>query len=356
MRIVVKSLVMSIVMVAAVSGISGQGARPAAGPCDRACLVSVLDTYLNAVIAHDPAKAPLVVGFRTTENAINVRPGQGMWKTMTGLGAVQRRFADPVSGQVAYYGIVLEGSEPAIVTVRLRVENRALTEAEWYIARAGDPGLNGPRRAGGPPANSFNPDYLIANPPPERVVPAPQRSSRADLERIVQSYFDAITSHDGSVAMTHPGCGRVENGSPTPAGAFLPPLPRAGGPGRGAAAAVPSAPTAPAAANPAANDCVAGLQNFSAQMVVARRVPLIDEQAQAVLALALFVRRAGVATPRNVFSEWFFIDQQKIRTIYTAMFYPAPDLAVPNWPPYDGNWPLPERFVPLPAGPQGGRQ
>src|SRR5690606_9629025 len=119
----------------------------------------------------------------------------------------------------------------------------------------------------------------------------------------VTSYFDAITSHDGSVALTHPGCGRVENGAPTPAGAFLPPLPRAGGPGAAAggprAGGPGGAPGAPA--NPAANDCVAGLQNFSAQMVVARRIPLIDEEAQAVLALALFVRRPGSPTPRNVF-------------------------------------------------------
>jgi len=23
------------------------------------------------------------------------------------------------------------------------------------------------------------------------------------------------------------------------------------------------------------------------------------------------------------------------------MFYPAPEEPVPNWPPYEGNWPLP---------------
>ena len=337
--------VLSWAVVAAMGvGIVGaQGGGASATACDRACLLSMLDTYIKAVIAHDPSKAPLVVGFRTTENAINIRPGQGMWKTMTGLGAMQRRYADPVTGQAGYFGIVLEGNEPAIVTIRLRVEGRRMTEAEWYIARANDPGLQGPRRAGGPPANNFNTDYLTANAPAERVVPVAQRSSRGDLERIVMSYFDAITSHDGSVALTHPGCGRVENGSPTPGGAFLPPLPRAGGAGPAAGAA------GGAPANPAANDCVSGLQNFSAQMAVARRVPLIDEQAQAVLAFAIFVRRAGVATPRNVFSEWFYIDEGKIRTVYAAMFYPAPDLAVPNWPPYDGNWPLPERFVPLPG-------
>ena len=51
-------------------------------------------------------------------------------------------------GQAAYYGIVSEGADHAIVTVRIRVENRKLTEAEWYLARANDPGLNGPRQPG----------------------------------------------------------------------------------------------------------------------------------------------------------------------------------------------------------------
>ena len=71
----------------------------------------MLDQYLAAVIKHDPAAAPLVVGFRQTENAINVRPGNGVWKTVTGLGKVQRRYLDPVSGQAAYYGTVEEGSQ-----------------------------------------------------------------------------------------------------------------------------------------------------------------------------------------------------------------------------------------------------
>src|SRR3954470_9989379 len=228
----------ALVCVVVAAGNGGVAHAQAAGACDRGCLRTMLDQYLNAVIAHDPSKAPLLLGMRQTENAISVRPGQGVWKTVTALGRLQRRFLDPVTRQAGYYGIVKEGDDEAIVTVRLRVENRKVTEAEWYIARANDPGLNGPRRAGGPPANAYNPDYLMANPPPERVVPRAQRLSRQELEGIVSSYFDAITSHDGSIALTHPGCGRVENGSPTPAGAFLPPLPRAGGggappPGRG---------------------------------------------------------------------------------------------------------------------------
>jgi hypothetical protein len=319
----------------------GTASASAQEACDRACVRTMLDQYLNAVIKHDPAAAPLVAGFRQTENAINVRPGNGVWKTVTGLGAVQRRYLDPVSGQAAYYGTVEESGGTAIVTVRVRVEGRRLTEAEWYLARADDPGLNGPRQPGRPPANLHNPDYLSKNPPPDRVVPVNQRSDRATLVRIVNSYFDAITSHDNSVAMTHPGCGRVENGSPAPAGRFLPPN-------------APANPPAGQAAPPANanNDCVSGLANFNLSMVVARRIPVVDEEAQVALGYAVFIRRPGSPTPRNVFSEWFVIDEAKIRTIYTAMFYPSPELAVPNWPPYDGNWPLPATVVPAAAQPR----
>src|SRR5437762_10049299 len=80
----------------------------ASGDCDRACLKTTLDQYLNAVIKHDPSAAPLFVGFRQTENAVVVRPGTGTWKSVTGLGKMQRRYLDPVSGQAAYFGVVEE--------------------------------------------------------------------------------------------------------------------------------------------------------------------------------------------------------------------------------------------------------
>lgn len=295
--------------------------------CDRACLGTMLDQYLAAVVKHDPSAAPLALGIRQTENAINVAPGGGVWKSVTALGEVQRKYFDPVSGQAAYYGSVEEGEEGALVTARIKVENRQITEAEWYIARANDPGMNGERQPGQPPANLLNIDYLKENGPPIRTVPVAERADRDTLIRIVDSYFDALTSHDRSIALAHPGCGRAENGSPAPGGAFLPPL--------------PSANPAPAGnADVPARDCLAGLENFNLSMVVARRIPLVDVEAQAVLSYAVFIRKPNSPTPRNVFSEWFFIDDAKIRTVYTAMFYPGPDLAVPNWPPYEGNWPL----------------
>jgi hypothetical protein len=40
------------------------------------------------------------------------------------------------------------GAEEAVVALRLKVEWDEVTEAEWFVARASDPGTMGPLRAG----------------------------------------------------------------------------------------------------------------------------------------------------------------------------------------------------------------
>ncbi len=289
-----------------------------ASTCDRPCLQSTLNRYLAAVVKHDPSAAPLSPSYRHTEDAINVPLGKGVWQSVTGLGKVQRRYLDPVSGQAAYYGIVTESTGLAVVTARLRIENRLITEAEWYIARDGDPGLPGAK-----PPNSWDPEGLIATPPPERVVPVGKRLPRDTMIAIVNSYFDGITSHDGSVVLAHPGCNRYENGTRV---------------------------TGRRGTN---DDCVSGLANFNLANVAGRRVLLMDDEAAVVLGMAVFIRRAGSPVPRNAFSEWFWIEDGRIRNIWTAMYYPGPERPVPNWPPYDGNFPLPAAITPapVPAGP-----
>jgi hypothetical protein len=297
-----------------------------ANDCDRACLKTTLDQYLNAVIKHDPAAAPLFIAFRQTENATVVKLGTGIWKTATALGKVQRRYFDAVTGQAAYFGLLEENGAPAVVTLRLKVDNKKITEAEWVIARKGDPGLNGP--AGG---NVFDADFLTANAPPEKPL-SKERMSRDVMVAVTNSYFDGITTHDGSIIQAYPGCVRIENGVGM-AGRGIPPrggAPRGGGPA-------------------AETDCTSGLQTINIQNVAARRYPVVDEEAGVVLAMAVFIRKPGTATRRNMFGEWFFLENNKIRTIYATLFYPSPEAPVPNWPPFDGNWPLPPSFTAAPS-------
>ncbi len=294
-----------------------------AADCDRACLRSVLDQYLNAVLQHNPSAVPLTPGYRQTENAMVRRPGQGIWQTAKALGKVQRRFFDPVTQNAAYFGTLEEMSgNAAVVTVRLKITDRKVAEAEWYLARKGDPGI-GVGAGAQADAAFWDPEYLAAHPPVERVVPKAERASREDLISITNSYFDSISAHDGHVMIAHPGCVRLENGVLTTqrdAPANLPPN----------AAGVFNGKT----------DCMneAAMRNIFA--AVARRYPLVDEEAGTVLALGVFLRKPGVAMRRNQFSEWFVIDKGMLSAIYSSMFYPDQEALVPNWPPYDGNWPV----------------
>jgi len=308
-------------------------------PCDRACLKTTLDQYLQAVMKHDPAAAPLFLGYRQTENAKLVKLGEGAWKAVTSIGKVDRRYYDPVTEQAAFFGVLNEGEEPTVTTVRIRVENRKIMEGEWMIARRVAAGINGFDANGKPQAYAFSPDNLAAHPIEERVVPVKERLSREELVAITNSYFDGITAHDGSMIMAHPGCSRLENGQ-TVSGD---PTARAG--------QAPSA-TPPPGVRPGSS-CASGLQNFNLSNVAARRFPLVDTEAQIVLAYAVFIRKPGSMSRRNAFAEWFVIDNNKIRHVYSAMFYPPNDQPVPNWPPYEGNFPLPAELGTAPAGGAG---
>jgi hypothetical protein len=295
-------------------GVLALGASGAAfgATCDRSCLKTTLERYLDAVVEHNPAAAPLSAGFRQTENAMVRRTGTGLWQSAKAVGKLQRRYFDAESGQAGYFGTLEEASGTAIVTVRLKVEDRKITEAEWVVSRKGDPGI-GPQ-AGSQANAAFNDsDYLIAHPPAERVVPKGERLSRADLIAIANSYFDGLSAHDGTIITAHPGCTRVENGVLTTQ------RPVQGG-------------------NP--TDCTGSGAMTNIFAVTARRYPIVDEEAGVVLGLVLFERKPGVAMRRNLLSEWFFIEQGKIRSIYASMFYPEQEAMAPNWPPFDGNWPV----------------
>jgi hypothetical protein len=287
--------------------------------CDRACLADALDQYLNAVIGHDPAEAGLSAGFRQTENTVVRSQGAGTWQTVTGIGDGERRYFDPVSQQAAFFGVIEEGEALAITTIRIKVAGGKVSEAEWMIARDTDAGLNGFNADGSPSGNFFDPAGLATNLPSNATIPPSERVSRDELIGITNSYFDGITTHDGSVIIAHPGCTRRENGF------MVTGRPQQGG---------------------GTSDCTTGLANINVSLVAARRYPVVDEEAGVVMAIAVFMRKPGTTTRRNVFAEWFGIEDGRIRTVHSAMFYPEPHLPVPNWPPYDGNWPMASELAP----------
>lgn len=291
--------------------------------CDRACLENLLTGYLKAVAKHDPSQTPLAEGYRQTENAKAVPVGSGVWKSVTGFGELHRHFIDPVNASAGFYGTMLEGDKGMIVTLRLATEKGQITEAEWYLARSDDPTAPPP----GPGIPNFVSVAGAESTAPPVASSKTVRIARRVLVTAANSYFDALQTNDESLMSAQPNWLRLENGFGTgraPGGALI------GRPGiysgkkpEESAMGVP----VPGACNSICN-------------VAARRYPVVDEEAGVVLGLVVFQRPPGFPMARNLLSEWFTMQSGKITGIYAVMHFLAPTTPAPNWPPYDGNFPL----------------
>ena len=105
--------------------------------CNRACLENVLDQYLKANVKHDPKLAPFSEDVKYTENAQEMKIGDGFWKTAQAVGSYRHIFADPEAGQVAMMGTMWEANTLNLVSLRLRVQLGRITEAEGVFFKPG---------------------------------------------------------------------------------------------------------------------------------------------------------------------------------------------------------------------------
>ena len=170
--------------------------------CDRACLKSYTIDALTAMVAHDPKRLPLARDIIYTENAQHLAPGDGLWATLENVTDKQLYLADVDTGQGGFFGVIKENGLKAILFLRVRVEQKRITEMEAVIARSG--GL------------IFNPDGVGASFDLMREKLKPkERASTAEMVRITNSYFNAIEQNDGRIAPFDKECNRTENGTQT---------------------------------------------------------------------------------------------------------------------------------------------
>jgi hypothetical protein len=193
-------------------------------PCDRACLEGFVEQYLDAAIAHNPKLLPLAPDVKFTENGQRLVLPDAHWKIMTGKGKYRLFVADPEAGQVACFATIREeGNTPegtsAVISLRLRIKNRQITEIESIVVR--------PQTPAGPPGGAATAprfpsaaDTLEKMGVPHRVyletIPPDERMSRADLIRVANMYFSGLEKNDGKgVYPFTDDCDRLEGGMQT---------------------------------------------------------------------------------------------------------------------------------------------
>lgn len=186
---------------------AGCGAQAAsAAACDSACLNKLVDTYLSAVVAHDPSKAPIAPGAKFVENIEPTKIGDGLWKTASGLPTTFKIYVpDPVAQQVGFIGVMQEkgekGNQPIELGLRLVVVDGKIAEIEHIVVHT-------LRENGLKNLQTVRPQFA-------QVVPASERTKREDMLKIGTSYYEAIVTNNGKAAPFADDCLRHENGMQT---------------------------------------------------------------------------------------------------------------------------------------------
>jgi hypothetical protein len=145
----------------------------------------------------------LAPGARFTENAQDLKLGEGLWRTAQAVGPFRQDILDVRQGVAGSYTVVQVEGKPALLVLRLRLKGRRISEIETQVTHDKADGA------------LWDPDALKAASPAMTAAPDPSaRASREEAIRIASYYPKGL--QEGSFVTVDapfaPGAWRSENG------------------------------------------------------------------------------------------------------------------------------------------------
>ncbi|MDI9613249.1 MAG: hypothetical protein QM330_09390 [Acidobacteriota bacterium] len=301
--------------------------------CDRACLVTIIDGYMDAVYRGDPrAVPPLAADVRMTENTGAMDVGEGvLWRSKVKPTGFLIHVADPVAGQVALQARLEIEGQHALAAVRLKVDRGKIQEIEHLYVRNSrfEKSIDDAALA------------LLTTPLPILTddVPPARRTPRDILYRAANSYFDALEGDNGKIGAFADDCVRHENGyrtvnHPPPGGRMMP---------------SPVIPTDPEMLKFSMMTCSEQIDTGTfayMKRIRPRRVLILDEQKGLAASFPLFIhdgtsRKAAPGAPPGMLQnlvtmETFAIRDGLIRHVEAFPFVTLPYGLGNGWTPGSG--------------------
>ena len=306
---------------------------PAGAACDQACLTKVMDQYLDHLVQHKTDGVPLAADAILREN--------------TSAGEVGRRSLEAGKRNKGPAGLPRSGQRKYLFVDRHRAERRApganvrahqrggrkITEIETVI----NTGI-GADKTSPYPGGPYNYDNTLEQ---EIVFPAPipvaRRSSREDLIKIANGYFESLGMADPGAARFGARCLRYESGSGggfcgAVVGAAVPGGGRGGrgdvavtdpgAPGAAGAGAAPAASAAPGGPGaPGGRGAGPGRGGAQArQQTIERRFPVAIPDLGIVVGYMFIMHHERTPPQDNFINEIFKIVDGKIREIDAVGF------------------------------------
>lgn len=176
-----------------------------ADTCDRSCLEGMVDRYLAAMIAHDPAPLPMAPEVKYTENQDLVRIGEGIWRDAQQLSSYKIYAADIERGQVGFMGAVKASDRWTMIALRLRVIARRIVEVEAVL----------PGRVANAAAFGFGDAAARLTTPRPAFAALLQPSERRDRTVLINAadlHYEGVERGNGDIVPFSDECVKIENG------------------------------------------------------------------------------------------------------------------------------------------------
>jgi hypothetical protein len=196
-------MISMMALIGIIFSIAGPGVVKAEPSCDRECLRGFITLYLDALIAHKPETLPVSKTMRFTENTVDTKLGEGIWKSETKLTPYRQDIIDTRGGIAGTHVVLEEGKNTVLLLVRLKVEEKKISEIETQVTKI---------TPGGP---FSSPTELKATREAMNVVPPKDKlNSREDVAKIGLKYPEGLKLGSFVKADTPfaPDSYRIENG------------------------------------------------------------------------------------------------------------------------------------------------
>lgn len=174
----------------------------AAEGLNRERLKSIADSYVEAMVVHDPKKTPLASNAVIVENLERIQPNEGLFKKASAGPTTFKIYVPDVAAQtIAYIAVMEAEGKPIQLGLRLKLDKGQIAEAEQIVVyQLGEAGMK----------NLVTPRAAFSQP-----VIDSYRESRGNLVRIAGLYYDALELNNGRICPFADDCVRHENGMQT---------------------------------------------------------------------------------------------------------------------------------------------
>ena len=109
--------------------------------CDRECLKGFITGYVDALLAQKPDTLPVSSNVKFTEDCKEIKLGDGIWKSKIKPTDYRRDIIDTKEGTAISFLVFEENNSPIFFVVRLKVQNKKITEIESTVVRGKKEGM-----------------------------------------------------------------------------------------------------------------------------------------------------------------------------------------------------------------------